>query len=80
MKKMITVIELSPFLSRVGKCIKAEERDNVVDFIARHPETGVEIPGTSGIRKLRWNGKGKGKRGGLRIIYYFYNETAPVFL
>lgn len=32
------------------------------------------------MRKLRWAGKGKGKRGGLRVIYYFYNETAPVFL
>lgn len=29
---------------------------------------------------MRWGGKGKGKRGGLRVIYYFYNETAPVFL
>jgi mRNA-degrading endonuclease RelE of RelBE toxin-antitoxin system len=80
MKKMITVIEFPPFLSQVGKSIEPEERDDVVDFLARSPEAGDPIPGTGGIRKLRWAGKGKGKRGGLRIIYYFYNETAPVFL
>lgn len=77
---MITVIELSPFLSQVGKCIMVEERDHLIDFLARHPEIGDEIPGTGGIRKLRWGGKGKGKRGGLRVIYYFYNNTAPIFL
>lgn len=79
-KKMVTVIEFPPFLSQVGKCIKPEERDKLIDFLARNPEAGEEITGTGGIRKLRWGGKGKGKRGGLRIIYYFYNETAPVFL
>lgn len=79
-KKMVTVIELPPLLSQVGKSIKPEERDKLIDFLARNPEAGEEITGTGGIRKLRWGGKGKGKRGGLRVIYYFYNETAPVFL
>lgn len=77
---MITVIEFSPFLSRIGECIEPEERDNLINFLAQYPEAGAEIPGTGGIRKLRWSGKGKGKRGGLRVIYYFYNETAPIFL
>jgi mRNA-degrading endonuclease RelE of RelBE toxin-antitoxin system len=80
MKQMITVIELPPFLSQVEKCIKPEERDDLINFLARNPEAGDEIQGTGGIRKLRWGGKGKGKRGGLRVIYYFYNDTAPVFL
>ncbi len=79
-KKMATVIEFPPFLSQVGKSIKLEERDELIDFLARNPEAGEEITGTGGIRKLRWGGKGKGKRGGLRVIYYFYNETAPIFL
>lgn len=80
MDKMITIVELPPFQSQVGACIKSDERDELIDFLARNPETGDEIPGTGGIRKLRWGGKGKGKRGGLRVIYYFYNESAPVFL
>jgi mRNA-degrading endonuclease RelE of RelBE toxin-antitoxin system len=80
MTKMITIIEFPFFLSQIGSSISAVERDELIDFLARQPSAGDEIPGTGGIRKLRWAGKGKGKRGGLRVIYYFYNETAPVFI
>ena len=80
MGKMITVVEFPPFLAQVGKCIKPEERDDLIEFLAKNPEEGDEITGTGGLRKMRWGGKGKGKRGGLRVIYYFYNETAPIFL
>ena len=38
------------------------------------------MQGTGGIRKLRWSAHGKGKRGGVRIIYYFNNKTMPLFL
>ncbi len=38
------------------------------------------IPDTGGVRKLRWAIKGKGKSGGARVIYYFHNESIPVFL
>lgn len=77
---MITIIEFSSFLSQVGVSISSSERDELIDFLARQPAAGDEIPGTGGVRKIRWAGKGKGKRGGLRVIYYFYNKTAPVFL
>ena len=39
-----------------------------------------EMPGTGGLRKLRWGRAGMGKRGGVRVIYYYYNETAPLYL
>jgi len=48
--------------------------------LSSNPKTGVLIQGTGGIRKLRWASKGKGKSGGSRVIYYFYNETIPLFL
>jgi hypothetical protein len=38
------------------------------------------MQGTGGIRKLRWSAKGKGKSGGVRVIYYFHNGTMPLFL
>ena len=38
------------------------------------------MQGTGGIRKLRWAAQGKGKSGGVRIIYYFHNESIPLFL
>ncbi len=58
----------------------ADERDEFIDYLSKHPDAGDEITGTGGIRKIRWSGKGKGKRGGVRVIYYFYNESTPVFL
>ena len=38
------------------------------------------MQGTGGVRKMRWASKGKGKSGGSRVIYFFYNETIPLFL
>lgn len=77
---MITIAEFPTFQAHVGDCISLQERDELFNYLARFPDSGDEIPGTGGIRKLRWNGKGKGKRGGLRVIYYFYNKSAPVFV
>lgn len=80
MKKMITIIEFPGFLSQVGNSISVAERDEFINFIARNPEAGDLIPGTGGVRKVRWGSKNKGKSGGVRVIYYFYDELAPVFL
>lgn len=80
MKRMITIIEFPSFSSQIGKSKSLEERDEFIDFLAKNPDAGDPITGTGGVRKIRWAGNGKGKRGGVRVIYYFYNETAPVFL
>jgi len=72
--KRITIIELSSFLAQVGKTISRAERDKLIEYISKYPDSGDEIPRTSGIRKLRWAKSGKGKRGGYRVIYYFYNR------
>lgn len=50
------------------------------NFIGLNPEAGDIIPGAGGIRKVRWQGSGHGKRGGVRIIYYVYNEHHPIYL
>ena len=80
MKKMITIIEFAGFLSQVGSSISSDERDEFITYIAKNPEAGDIIPGTGGVRKVRWGSKDKGKSGGVRVIYYFYNESAPIFL
>jgi hypothetical protein len=41
---------------------------------------GVLMTGAGGLRKLRWASKGRGKRGGSRVIYYFHNIDVPLFL
>jgi mRNA-degrading endonuclease RelE of RelBE toxin-antitoxin system len=80
MNKMITIIEFSGFLSQVGSSISADERDEFITYIAKNPQAGDIIPGTGGVRKVRWGSKDKGKSGGVRVIYYYYDEYAPVFL
>ena len=55
------------------------ERRKLIDFLAENPLAGDEIPGTGGVRKLRFAAFGRGKRGGARVIYYYLDETMPVY-
>lgn len=52
----------------------------LITYLARFPLAGDVIPGTQGLRKLRWQRPGIGKRGGARVIYYHASEHIPIFL
>lgn len=56
------------------------EKAALIDLVANAPEDGEIIPRTGGVRKLRVPSRGRGKSGGYRVIYYFYNESNPVLL
>jgi hypothetical protein len=56
------------------------ERLAIVTWIAANPEAGEVIEGTGGARKVRFAGKGKGKRSGYRVITFFTGTDIPVFL
>jgi hypothetical protein len=75
-----SVIETELYLARAGKLMSEVERETVVDMIAANPAGGVVIPGTGGLRKMRIPLQGRGKRGGGRVIYWFYSENFPVVL
>jgi mRNA-degrading endonuclease RelE of RelBE toxin-antitoxin system len=78
---LITVAEVDPFAATAARAgLTEEERQQLTIFLARNPAVGDLIPGTGGLRKLRWAGKGKGKSGGYRVIYYYFNEAIPVYL
>ena len=49
-------------------------------YLAARPDAGKVIKGTGGFRKLRWAGSGRGKRGGLRVIYYWWNAKDRISL
>ena len=51
-----------------------------MDFIAANPEEGDVIPETGGIRKVRWRRQGSGKRGGVRVIYFYHDAEMPLYL
>lgn len=57
-----------------------EDRSSFVDFIAANPEQGDVIPETGGIRKIRWRRQGSGKRGGVRVIYFYHDASMPLYL
>ena len=76
----MTVLETPFFLRKATGLLTEDERDQLVTFLAATPDAGDLISETGGVRKLRWAAKGKGKRGGVRVIYYFHNEAFPLFL
>ena len=76
----MTVVETPFFLRKCAMLLDDEERWDLVLFLGVNPEAGSVVPETGGVRKLRWAVSGRGKRGGLRVIYYFHNETIPLFL
>lgn len=76
----ITVAETHFFLRAAEKIWSEEERAELVDYVAHNPEAGDVIPGTGGVRKLRWARSGSGKRGGARVIYFYYRPDCPLYL
>jgi mRNA-degrading endonuclease RelE of RelBE toxin-antitoxin system len=76
---MLTVVETSAFARRAEKLLSVEEHEELLFYLALHPESGDEIPGTGGVRKVRFAAKGKGKSGGVRVIYYFFDEENPLY-
>jgi hypothetical protein len=76
---MLTVVETSAFARRAEKLLSAEEHEELIFYLALHPQAGDEIPGTGGVRKVRFAARGKGKSGGVRVIYYFFDEENPLY-
>lgn len=77
---MIAVVETAEFLADVKDVLSEDEHDALILYLAQRPDAGDLIPETGGLRKLRWAAKGRGKRGGSRVIYYFHNLDVPLFL
>jgi hypothetical protein len=78
--KLLTVVELDIFLRAAARLWSEDEREAFVDYVAANPEAGDLIPETGGLRKVRWGRQGSGKRGGVRVVYYFYDLDMPLYL
>ena len=76
----ITVLQLPKFKAEATELIGAGGIEAVAVYLIDHPNAGDVIPGAGGARKLRWAAKGKGKRGGARIIYLYVVIAARIYL
>jgi hypothetical protein len=74
--------EAPAFTRYVSSYLTDDEYREMQGRLANAPEAGDMIPGTGGFRKLRWADpkRGKGQRGGLRVIYYYFREERQIWL
>ena len=80
MPLLTTVAETEAYRSKARKVLSEAEREELLQTIAAHPDAGVVIQGTGGLRKLRIGLQGRGKRGGGRVIYWYHSLGYPAVL
>lgn len=68
----VVFVETPIFYKRVQQYMDDDEYTELQKHLVEHPDAGDVIKHSGGIRKIRWAGSGRGKRGGLRVIYYWW--------
>jgi len=75
-----TIVESATFARKANELLSEESRGALAIYLALFPNAGVVIPGSGGLRKLRWGSRHGGKRGGLRLIYFNRLQRGQVLL
>jgi len=65
------IVETTVFTRQIDTLIENDEKQNLLDALIQQPDAGDLIKGSGGLRKLRWAAHGRGKSGGIRVIYYW---------
>ena len=73
-------VESSAFSALLEDWLSDEEYRGLQSYLMERPDAGDIIRGSGGIRKLRWAAKGKGKSGGVRVIYYWAKAPVQIYL
>lgn len=76
----MVIIETPTFTKRIKSLMSEEEYRNFQNALLDKPDIGNIIKGSGGIRKVRWSGSGRGKRGGTRLIYYWATEKDQIYM
>ena len=74
------VVETPAYLHAVDEFWDCDTQNEFKNFIGLNFLRGDIIPNTGGLRKIHWKRTCSGKRGGARVIYYFYDENHPIYL
>jgi hypothetical protein len=77
---MFEFIETPFFTKALGHYLDDDEYARLQEHLNAHPEAGDVVPGSGGVRKLRWAVAGRGKRGGLRVIYYLRSTRGEIWM
>lgn len=73
-------VETSLFTTALARYLSDEEYREFQAHLMAHPDAGALIRGSGGIRKVRWGAGGRGKSGGVRVIYYWAVAAAHIYL
>ncbi len=76
---MLTVAETPTFTKQAEALFDDEEKQELITFLSQNPLSGDLVPGTGGVRKVRFAASGRGKRGGARLIYYYLDDSLPLY-
>lgn len=77
---MLTFIETKLFSRLADEYLPDDQLARLQHYLNENPEAGDLIRESGGVRKLRWGVAGRGKRGGLRIIYYLRSKQGEIWL
>lgn len=80
MSKSLTFIETEVFTRQIVKLVGDETYSKLQNELVENPTKGKVIQGTGGLRKVRMAARGKGKRGGARVIYYFVQLDDTIYM
>ena len=75
-----TIVESPLFQSQWPDYWDEDERGEFSAWLAQTPEAGDVVPGSGGVRKVRWSRKGTGKRGGVRVVYFNTQASGEINL
>jgi mRNA-degrading endonuclease RelE of RelBE toxin-antitoxin system len=77
---VLTFIETKLFSKLIVGLLSDDEYSRLQHALIADPEAGDLIQGSGGVRKLRWGVKGRGKRGGIRVIYYARTRQGQIWM